>query len=126
VSEQVTVSPQAPAVPGPAKRKYPALRVIAAVYRVLAFVMLFAAAIGVIVGLVLVIRPSLVNHTQYGLNPGIGIGLMVVLSSIVSGVFGFVALMAASDSMRVFIDLEANTRAGNDLLTAILERQNNR
>lgn len=122
MSEQGTVPPQtsaAPTMPGPPIQKYPALRVIASIYRVLAYVALVGGLIGVIVGF------GMLSHS--GTYPfGSTGGIEVVLLSIICGVVGFISFLAHSEMILVSIDMEANTRGTSILLRTILERSSKR
>jgi predicted nucleic acid-binding Zn-ribbon protein len=78
--------------------RYPALRVIAGIYRVLAWFVAILAAIGVFVGLT--------NLEGYRAS----FGILLLLGSLIGGAIGFVTLLAASEGIKVFIDIEENTR----------------
>jgi hypothetical protein len=75
--------------------RYPALRTIAMSYRILAWLVATVAAIGLWFAL---------------MNLDKDFGTLLLLSSIIGGAIGFITLLAASESIEVFIDIEKNTR----------------
>jgi hypothetical protein len=79
------------------KKRYPALRTIAGIYFVLAW----------IVGIFAVIIAF------YSLSQNENVGLYVV-PSILVGAFIVLGLLATSESIKVFIDIEENTRRKNE------------
>ncbi len=78
--------------------RYPALGVIAGVYRLLAWFVAIFATIGVLVGL----------GNLGGYRASFGIPLL--FTSVIGGSIGFVTLLAASEGIKVLIDIEENTR----------------
>ena len=82
-------------------RKYPALRVIAGLYQIIALVIAFLALIGL-----------LISFQQSAGTPVIAILCLVI------GFIGVVSFLALSESIKVFIDVEQNTRAIVELLQA--------
>lgn len=76
-----------------ARAQYPALRLIAGVYKILAWLV----AIGT---LICIIMLAISRETS-------GVLLFVAF---LGGAVGFVTLLAASESIMVFIDIEKNTR----------------
>jgi len=79
--------------------RYPALIFIAKVYKGLAYLVGILAAVGIIVGL---------NYLADQRQRGFGITLLI--QSIIGGAFGMITLLAASEAIKVFIDIEENTR----------------
>ena len=108
-----------PGLPSPPSQKYPALRVIATIYRVLAYLALVGGLIGVIVGLVMS-----GNSAPFSGQPAGGVG--VIILSLIYSVVGFVTFLATSEIILVFIDIEANTRGNCILLRSLLERDTRR
>jgi len=76
-------------------QRYPALRTIAGVYQVLAWLVAVVAGIGVLF--------ALANFKE-------DLSKFILLFSIIGGAIGFITLLAASESIKVFIDIEENTR----------------
>lgn len=103
-------------MPAPPKQKYPALRTIASVYRILAYIALIGGFIGVIVGIALLGQSGSYSIEYTG-------GIMVIVLSVLGGVVGYVSFLAASEMILVFIDMETNTRGSNILLRTILQRE---
>jgi len=93
--------------------KYPALRVISVIFKVLAVFAAIAGLIGALVGLVQM------AGNAFG-APAAG-GLIVVISLLYGGL-GCIYLFALSEGIRVFLDLELNTRLTNELLRRLLEK----
>jgi hypothetical protein len=85
-------------------RKYPALRVIAGLYQIIALVIALLTLIGL-----------LMSFQQSAGTPVIAILCLVI------GFIGVVSFLALSESIKVFIDVEHNTRTIVELLQA---RQN--
>lgn len=79
--------------------RYPALRSIANIYKALAYLIGAIAAVGIIMGL-----SYLDNQFQRGF------GITLLLQSIIGGAVGFITLLAAAEIIKVFIDIEENTR----------------
>lgn len=82
-------------------RKYPALRVIAGLYQIIALVIALLALIGL-----------LISFQQSAGTPVIAILCLVI------GFIGVVSFLAVSESIKVFIDVEHNTRTIVELLQA--------
>ena len=76
--------------------RYPALRLIARIYRRLAWLVVVLGVIGVIFGFV-----SLGT---------VVLGVLLILGSLIGGAIGCVTLLAVSEALMVFIDIEENTR----------------
>ena len=85
--------------------RYPTLIFIAKVYKGLAYLVGILAVIGVIVSL-----SYLENQFQRG------IGITLLIQSIIGGALGVITLLAASESIKVFIDIEENTRKTTELV----------
>lgn len=84
--------------------KYPTLRVIAVILKVLAYIAIVGACIGIIAGVIV------------SVSIGIAKGVSVILLSILYGVIFTVGCLMQSEFIRLFIDLEQNTR---DIIEAI-------
>ena len=82
-------------------RKYPALRVIAGLYQFIALVIAFLALVGL-----------LLSFQQSASTP------VITLLCLVVGFIGVVSFLALSESIKVFIDVEQNTRTIVELLQA--------
>ncbi len=76
-----------------ARARYPALRVMAGVYKILAWLV----AIGAIISIIMLAT----SRETSG---------VLILVAFLGGAVGFVTLFAASESIMVFIDIEENTR----------------
>ena len=74
-------------------KRYPALRSIAGLYQVLAWIVAVIAGIGILL--------SLDNFER---------DLIKLILIFIGGAVGFITLLAASESIKVFIDIEENTR----------------
>lgn len=83
------------------RRKYPALRVIAGLYQFIALVIAFLALVGL-----------LLSFQQSASTP------IIALLYLVVGFIGVVSFLALSESIKVFIDVEQNTRTIVELLQA--------
>jgi hypothetical protein len=79
--------------------RYPALELIATVYRIMAGLVAVLAAIGLLAGL------NRLKGDEFAL------GVALTSGSLVGGALVVVTLLAASEWIRVFIDIEENTRA---------------
>lgn len=82
-------------------RKYPALRVIAGLYQILALVVALLALLGLLIG-----------FQQSAGTPVVAVLCLVI------GFIGVVSFLALSESIKVFIDVEHNTRIIVELLQA--------
>ena len=80
-------------------RKYPALRFIAALYQVIAVVIAVLTLLGLVV-----------SFQQSASTP------IITIVSLVVGLIGVVSFVALSESIKVFIDIEQNTRTTVELL----------
>lgn len=79
--------------------RYPALRVISSIYRILAVFTGIAAIIVVIIG----VGRLDDRHSSSE-------GLLLILVGIGGGFFGVITSLAAAEAIRVFLDIEENTR----------------
>jgi hypothetical protein len=93
------------------EKKYASLRVIAVIYRVLAFIWGAAAVITLIYGI-----------TMLGSRYEAATGMIAVISSIVGGIVGVIGLCAFSDILKLFMDLESNSRKQTALLFKMSEK----
>lgn len=93
--------------------KYPALRVISVIFKVLAVIAAIAGLIGALVGLV-----QMAGNTYGAAATG---GLIVLVSLLYGGLL-CIYMFAVSEAIRVFIDIEGNTRLTNELLRKLLEK----
>ena len=73
--------------------RYPALRLMAGIYKILAWLV----AIGTLLGIVMLAA----SHELSG---------VLTLAAFLGGAVGFVTLFAASEGIMVFLDIEENTR----------------
>jgi hypothetical protein len=89
--------------------KYPALRVISVIFKVLAVIAAMAGLIGALVAL-------------SGNTNGSAAGGIIVLLSLLYGGIVCIYLLAISEGIRVFIDIEENSRLTNELLKKLLKR----
>ena len=101
------------------KKKYKVLRLIAALMKVLAFVL---GAILIIAGLVMVVAGAAASSkTTTFSEPGPAAfftGVVGGLIALVYGVLVFIFLYAYAEWMYVFMDIEENTRMTNEMLSA--------
>lgn len=93
--------------------KYPTLRLIAVIFRVLAVIFAVGGVIGVVVGLVQMAGDA------YGAAAA---GVMIVVVSLLYGGLGCIYLLAVSEGIKVFTDIEENSRLSNDLLRKLLDK----
>ncbi len=84
--------------------RYGALRTIAVILRVFAWIVGIGCAIGFVV--------ALIWAAVAGEAGPLGIGVMLLIYA----VFGFIYLYAATEAIYVILDIEANTRRSADLL----------
>jgi hypothetical protein len=76
--------------------RYPALRIVAGLYRIVAVITGIAAVILIAVGVRFLDRGSE--------------GVLLIIGGILGGLIGVVTTLAAAEGIRVFIDIEENTR----------------
>jgi hypothetical protein len=93
--------------------QYPALRIISGIYKVLAIIIGIAASIAFIYGL---------TRLEGGYRARAE-GTSIIISSLISGTIGVIALLAISELIKLFIDLESNSRVQINLLKKILNRE---
>ena len=79
---------------------YPALRIVIALYRITAFFIGIVAITGIVLG---IIKGDLVFFI-YG---------------VIGGLIGVITCIAAAEAIKVFLDIEENTRKSNNLLRQI-------
>jgi len=92
-------------------KKYPALRIISQIYRVLAVLSGIVAFFGMIVGFSM--------FQDYGGNVA---GGAVFIGSIVLGSIAVVTLLAFSEGINVFVDIEHNTSEQIKLLKEMIQK----
>ena len=114
------------------KKKYRALRFIAFVFQVLAWVSLVLAILGMLGSLAAGVMNiiSIPALDQFQLQGGAAGGVASVVAGIVSalvvlviGIINFILLLAAAEYFYVLIDTEQNTRAGTDYLRQLVQAQ---
>jgi hypothetical protein len=111
------------------RKKYRALRAIAFICQVLAWVSLVLAILGAIgaVGLGLlgaITVPALENF--YGANlvvGGVVAGIVIAVGLLLVGILNFILLLASSDYIYVQIDIEQNTRQSSEYLRQLTQGQ---
>jgi flagellar motor component MotA len=96
------------------ENRYPALRVISVVFKVIAVLAAVFGLIGAVVGLV-----QMTGETYGATATG---GFMALFSLVYGGLL-CIYMFAAAEAIRVFIDIEGNSRLTNDLLRKLLEKQ---
>jgi len=97
-----------------AETKYPALRVISGILKVLAILIGIAAVIGLIYGLVQLDKGYYAKASA----------ISAITSSLVSGI-SVLILLAFSEIIKLFIDLEGNSRKQITILNQILDKKQN-
>ena len=80
-------------------QRYPALRAIGSVYRILAVLTGIIAVIIIIIGV-----------RQSDADRGIAVGMPLILGGLVGGSVGVISNLAVAEIIRVFLDIEENTR----------------
>ena len=111
------------------KKKYRALRAIAFVFQVLAWVSLVLAILGALgavgAGLLGVVSyPALENFN--GANLSIGGAVAGIISAVVVllvGILNFILLLAASEYIYTQLDIEQNTRQTSEYLRQLVQNQ---
>lgn len=93
--------------------KYPALRVISAIYKVLAIIMGIAAFIAFIYGLTQLGEGYRARET----------GTTIIIASLAYGFIAVIAFLAVAEMIKLFIDLESNSRKQITLLNRILDKK---
>lgn len=90
------------------KKKYTALRVIATIYKVIAWITLVLGVIGFIISIV---TGSLagIKGIRYGFGGGF-IGLLSGVGILIYCIIAFLGLLALSEAIYVVLDIEENTR----------------
>ena len=125
MSEQGTTSPETPETdpsqsPALSSTKYRDLRIIAGILRVLAYIVALAAAIGIIVGIIMIVRVHMPTESQN--MPIAAPGFVMIGMAFFYGAFGFLGLFTASQLILLLIDLESNTRESSILLRRMIEK----
>ncbi len=93
--------------------KYPALRTISGIYKVLAIIIGIGAMIALMVGFSLLGQGYRSKST----------GTSLIISSLISGTIGVIAFLAISEILKLFIDLESNSRKQISLLNKLLNKK---
>ncbi|HEY4815665.1 MAG TPA: hypothetical protein VIH58_13350 [Chthoniobacterales bacterium] len=103
------------------EKKYKALRVIATIFKILAFVLGILCLLGSVITLAIGAGAGVNSSSSFANNAAFGglftgfLGAVVVL---VYGVIIFLYLYAMSEFIHVFLDIEENTRLTNHMLSA--------
>lgn len=105
-------SPQA-AISTSDETKYPALKVISGIYKAIAILVGIGAFIALAYGM---------NQLETGYRAK-AIGTILIVSSLISGIIGVIAFLAISEIIKLFIDLEENSRKQIALLNKILDKK---
>lgn len=98
--------------PGAEETKYPALLVISGIYKALAKIAGIVACIAILYGLI----------QLPGYDSERAMGISIIISSLIFGIVGIISFLAISEIIKLFIDLEDNSRKQIDLLKNILEK----
>jgi hypothetical protein len=91
------------------EQRYGALRLIASVLRVLAWVVAIGCGLGFLVALIVAATGS---HAE-----AVMIGPVLLLY----GIFGFIYVYACAEGIHVVLDIEANTRATSESLARLAQ-----
>jgi hypothetical protein len=111
------------------KKKYRALRAIAFVFQVLAWVSLVLAILGAVgavgAGLLGIMTiPALENiFGAYLKIEGAVVGIIGAVGVLLVGIVNFVLLLAGSDYIYVQLDIEQNTRLSSEYLRQVVQGQ---
>ncbi len=97
--------------------RYGALRTIAGVFKVLAWLTAAVCVIGVIMSIA---AAGKMANSGYGSGAG-GLGIVGVLVYLIAGAVGFVSFYATAESIIVIVDIEENTRATRSLTRQTIE-----
>lgn len=95
----------------PTSKRYPALRVISTIYRILAYLSAVGGIIGVMVGI------SKMSERYGGAAGG-----TILLLSLLYGAIAFITFLAIAEAIHVFIDIEENTRHTSTVLRKLSNR----
>lgn len=93
--------------------KYPALRSISGIYKALAIIIGIGAFIALVYGL---------SQLEGGYRAR-ATGTTLIISSLISGIIGVIAFLSISEIIKLFIDLEDNSRKQITLLNKILDKK---
>ncbi|NOZ60346.1 MAG: zinc ribbon domain-containing protein [Calditrichaeota bacterium] len=94
-------------------QKYPALRTISGIYKVLAWITGIGAVITLFYGFTLLGKGYSAKTT----------GISLITSSLIMGILGVIAFLAISEGIKLFIDIESNSREQISLLNKMLEKK---
>ena len=99
------------------QKKYKVLRIVATIWKVLAWIVLVVSVLGGCGTLALGVMGGAASRaTNFGLGGGLIGGLFAALIAIFLGVLYFVSLYAFAELVDVMLALEENTRATADQL----------
>ena len=99
------------------QKKYRVLRIVATIWKVLAWIVLVVSVLGGCGTLALAaLGGAAARSTDFGLGGGLIGGLFAALVAIFLGVLYFVSLYAFAELVDVMLALEENTRATADQL----------
>ncbi len=90
--------------------KYPALRTISGFYQFLAIIVGLGSALGLGYGIGL--------FNEYGKAAGTAI----IIYALIMGLIGVITLLAISEGIKLFIQIEDNTNKQNSLLTKLIDK----
>ena len=83
--------------------KYPALRTISGFYQFLAIIIGIGSALGLL----------------YGIKAA---GTTIIIYALIMGLMGVITLLAISEGIKLFIQIEDNTNKQNSLLTKLIDK----
>jgi hypothetical protein len=93
---------------------YPALKAIASIYRILAILAAIAAIITLFYGVSLLGKNLPLMQAS---------GTEVIIKALIFGIFGTITCLAISEGIRLFINLESNSRKQVELLTQLVDKK---
>ena len=93
---------------------YPALRMIAGIYNILAILVAIGAVGGIVFGI------TLLNSYGRGNDE---LGITIILISVFGGFLYIITLMAIAELIKLFISLEGNTYKTNTLIEKLVEEK---
>lgn len=99
--------------------KYGALRFISRLYLILSYLSVAAGSITFLIGLI-----KLFGLNRYSSSVEEMIVKTMIFGGIVLAAVGFITFLALSEGIKLFIDIEENTRTSNKLFSQLLESFN--